>query len=161
LRTRNIELALGLPEGTYKKGLKVDQEAINKAYRSNDPNMIKLMKEEGYNPVEAPTLTPSPTPTPSYNQSSSGSSSSWNLPKIDIPQITQNIGQAAQKATTAVKNYFTPEYNSGKNFWSTPVAQGLANAQTAIQKVTQPVVSKVQQTVSNVKNWFGNLFKKK
>jgi len=159
LRTRNIELALNLPEGSYKSGFRPDQEAIDKAYRSNDQSIIKLMQEEGFNP----SVTPEPTSTPrpsTVNGQPISSAPSWNPPKIDIPQIAQNVGQAAQKATTAVKNYFTPEYNSGKNFWSTPVAQGLGNVQTAIQKFTQPVVQKAKQTVSNVKNWFGNLFKR-
>lgn len=173
LRTRNIELALGLKKGTYQKGLKVSQENVDKAYRSNDPYVIGLLKEEGYNPTPPPAEpTPMPTSTPAPGSTvtingmpaSEYEKSSWNMPKIDIPKITQNIGssigQAAQKATSAVKSYFNPTSNQGQNFWSTPVAQSLGNAQAAIQKVTQPVVNKVQQTVSNVKNWFSNLFKR-
>lgn len=166
LRNRNLELALGLKKGTYQKGIDVNQDVIDKAYRSNDKQIISLLQEEGYKPTPQPTPTPAsfqPPSTslisPNVGQQYTPSSSSWNMPKIEVPKI--NIPQIAAKATTAVKNYFTPTSNNGQNFWSTPVAQGLANVQQAVQKVTQPVVSKVQQTVGNVKNWFSNLFKKK
>ena len=165
LRNRNLELALGLKKGTYQKGVDVGQEAIDKAYRSNDKQIISLLQEEGYKPTPQPTPTPAsfqPPPTslisPNVGQQYTPASSSWSMPKIEVPKI--NIPQIAAKATTAVKDYFTPTSNNGKNFWSTPVAQGLANVQQAVQKVTQPVVSKVQQTVGNVKNWFSNLFKR-
>lgn len=164
MRTRNIELALNLPKGSYKKGMNVDQEAINRAYRSNDNEMIKLMQEEGFNPVEEalPTATPTPVqqrPSTSSGGGGSAPASSWSMPKIEVPKI--NVPQIAQKATTAIKNYFTPEYNAGKNFWSTPVAQSLGNVQTAIQKVTQPVTNTVQKAVSSAKSWISNLFKRK
>ena len=164
LRVRNIELALGLPEGTYKKGMKINQENIDKGFMGNDEYINSLLTEEGYNRTPTPTNTPTPMPTsapvsqPSSQQQQS-SGSSWSMPKIEIPKI--NIPQITQNATNAVKNYFTPTSNNGQNFWSTPVASGLANAQKAVQSVTQPVVNKVQQTVGNVKNWFSNLFKKK
>lgn len=161
LRTRNIELALNLPKGTYKKGMTIDQEAINRAYRSNDNEVIKLMKEEGFNPVAEPTPTATPTPVQQRTSAPSGGggSTSWSMPKIEVPKV--NVPQIAQKATTAIKNYFTPEYNAGKNFWSTPVAQTLGNIQTAVQKVSQPVTNTVQKAVSSAKSWLSNLFKRK
>ena len=73
--------------------------------------------------------------------------------------MTQNFGQAAQKATSAVKNYFTPEYNAGKNFWSTPTAQRLGDVQQTVQKYTAPIVNRVKSTAGKVKSWFSNLFK--
>lgn len=165
LKTRNIELALGLKKGTYQKGMKVDQAAVDRAYRSNDQQMINLLKGEGFNATPEPTPISTPRPSTVNGQPIQQQSSGWSMPKIDIPQInipqiSQNLSQSAQKATTAVKNYFTPTSNQGNNFWSTPVASGLANVQSSIQKYTAPVVNKVQQTVSNVKNWFSNLFKK-
>ena len=163
LRVRNIELALGLPKGTYKKGMRVNQENVDKGFRGNDEYINSLLTGEGYNRTPEPTNTPTPMPTSlpvsqtSSSQQSSGSS--WSMPKIEFPKI--NIPQITQNATSAIKNYFTPTSNNGQNFWSTPVASGLANVQKAVQNVTQPVVNKVQQTVGNVKNWFSNIFKKK
>lgn len=156
-RIRNIELALGLQPGQYRKGLKQDQGAVDRAFRSNDQAMMQLMKEEGFAPsweINPPSVAPSPTSQPSAQPSSS-----WSMPKIELPKI--NIPQVIQKASTAVKSYFTPTSNAGQNFWSTPVAKALGTAQTTIQKVTQPIVQKAQQAVSNVKSWVSNLFKKK
>lgn len=69
LRKRNIERALGLPEGQYRKGLRQDQGDIDRAFRSNDQFTINLMREEGFKPsweAEAPiqTLAPKAEPEP-------------------------------------------------------------------------------------------------
>jgi len=151
-RNRNIELALGIDSGQYRKGLQQDQAAIDRAFRSDEQTQ-KLMREEGFAPsweTPQPSSSPSPTPMPQ----SSGGGSSWSMPRIDIPS-------AVNKATSSVKSYFNPTSNQGKNFWSTPVASGLANIQSSIQKVTQPVVNRVSTAVNNVKNFVSNLFKKK
>lgn len=50
LRTANIALALGIQPNQYRKGLQQDQNDIDKAFRSNDPYTIQLMREEGFKP---------------------------------------------------------------------------------------------------------------
>lgn len=163
LRTRNIELAFGLPEGSYVKGMDIGQDVIDKAYRSNDPNMIKLIQEEGYQktlePVSVPSITSNTVPGLKINQPQQSPGLSWNPPKFELPKI--NIPQTAQRVTSDIKNYFTPTSNAGQNFWSTPVASGLANVQRAVQSVTQPVVNRVSQAVNTAKSWVSNLFKRK
>jgi hypothetical protein len=46
---------------------------------------------------------------------------------------------------SSVENYFNPTSNQGQNFWSTPVAQRLANLQLNTQPMVQPILNTLRE----------------
>ncbi len=126
-RARNIELALGIGEGQYRRGLKQDQASVDKAFRS-DVETQQLMREEGFRPSwEIDKPSPAPTPAP------------------------QRGAPSAPSVVSKVADYFKPTSGGGQNFWSSPAAKPLINIQTAYQKYTKPAIQTYKKVTSYVK----------
>ena len=63
-------------------------------------------------------------------------------------RVSDNEGFIRQGQFTpvqAVRDYFNPTSNQGRNFWSTPVAQRLANLQLNTQPMVQPILNTLRE----------------
>src|SRR3990172_8051025 len=64
-------------------------------------------------------------------------------------QTAQNFGRFVSDYGTKAVNYFNPSSNAGQNFWSTPVAQGMATFQR--ENPLAPVFSPKESAFLNMR----------
>lgn len=158
MKNRNIELALGLKPGEYVKGVKPSAEQIAKAYRSDDATR-KLLADAGIKPVEAQQTFVNPTQKLGFAR-----------PSAEVPKLVQDAPTAPGKISARGLAEFkqTPAYKPPNIIArSTPapykaptiklpiinapaIQKPINNVVSTIQRIAQPVVSKVQDIFKSI-----------